>query len=198
MEKDSSTILVCLGKNWQQKRASRQTGIFTPSLDTARTAIACGEKYLSGEADAILFSTGHTLEHGPSEAEAMKLQLRTQYSEDEIPDKDIFLEEESIDTPGNAEMVAKKLLGTNKQIDLVTVRRHAFRAEKLFTSFEVPIRQVYASEDILRARGFSTENSFPELLCQTGDALVEKVLTALLRIDPYGHLPRLITQKIRH
>jgi uncharacterized SAM-binding protein YcdF (DUF218 family) len=183
--------VIGLGKNWSHKKLSRASRVYYPSLDTAFTAIACAELYQSGVAKKILFSTGQTLERGPSESEAMKLQLRSMFNEDEISDEDIILEEISIDTPGNAEEV-KKIVSSHgmDELALVTVYRHAKRAKQLFQNYSVPITEVFISEDVLKERNFAVERNMSEQLLETG-------LTALLMIDPKGKLPRLVTNLIR-
>jgi uncharacterized SAM-binding protein YcdF (DUF218 family) len=182
--------VIGLGKNWGNKKESKKTGIFYPSIDTAMTAIACAEEYLAGNANKIMYSTGDTFK-GPSEAEAMRLQLRSMFSEEEIPDEDIILEERSIDTPGNAEEVAKIISERGMQhIKLVTVSRHLKRSETLFRIHGITSFDSAASEDILEARGFAVKREEKERWLEAG-------LTKLLTIDPKGNIPRLITQIIR-
>jgi uncharacterized SAM-binding protein YcdF (DUF218 family) len=191
--------IICLGKNWQRKRESRQSEVFYPSTDTARTAIACGEAYLAGEAPVIINSTGHTIENGPTEETAMRLQQRSVFSEAEIPDAAILGEGVSIDTAGNMKEVKNiaEQLGM-KRLKVIAVKRQIPRAKKLAKNMRLTVDNFEATEDILTARAYDLRKPFREQVLETGDTLIENVfLKPLLRVDPEGEMLRKITRIIR-
>lgn len=192
--------LVVLGKNWSNKKdlpkvPQEGTEIFL-SDDSARSTIAAAELYMMGLTDRIIFSTGHTAgEMYPSEAKAMALYLRHFYTEEEIPDNAITLEEVSIDTPGNAEEVYKMLQKQNFQrVGLLTVDYHLRRALKLFENYDMDVDDKFSAEDILQKRGFDTRRPLSKVVREN---TLEFVLNSLLIIDKKGVIPRKVTTHIR-
>jgi hypothetical protein len=191
--------VVGFGKNWGNRKRPFTTPdgqAFMVSEDTARTAVACGDVYISGRARKILFSTGETRIGAPTEATGMKLQLRSVYSEDEIPDEDIILEESSIDTPGNIESIKEIVEKSGfKEVLGVTVNFHTWRVKRLNHIQGSPISHVVSSEEILRKRGFSLpERSIMKLV---KEYTLEAGLLGLSLFDREGRIPRKITQRIR-
>lgn len=207
--------IVSLGKNWQRELHPAQpiegTQV-TASMDTMQSAIAAGLRYLErkqqlGDAveDVIIFSTGHTLgEPGndginryPTEADMMELEFRKVFSPEEIPNKVVFKEQHSIDTAGNAEEVGMMLdhLGISKA-EVVTVRRHGPRAGKLFRTYNPNTAiDTVITEDVLTQYDINVVEI--EDKEKEKEARLERILNALLTVDPRGRIPRIITRLTR-
>jgi uncharacterized SAM-binding protein YcdF (DUF218 family) len=150
----------------------------------------------------ILFSTGETAGEGvPAESDAMRSYLMSRFPE--IPEEDIELEDNSIDTAGNAEEVASQLEENGEMpenIGLLTVGYHVPAAEKLFKRYGVPVTQTFSAEEVLKNRGQSFKQ-YAEAWEQTdrikNEYKKEKFRNWLLHIDRKGKLLRLITQRSR-
>ena len=93
------TAVVALGKNWKRSP-------FGPSLESRMNALAAAHLVSTGAGDLLIFSGGRTAgPDRPSEARAMYAYMRRFFSEEQIPEEAVILEETSIDTAANAEHV---------------------------------------------------------------------------------------------
>ena len=143
--------LVVLGKNigvdWTPERVRNQR--FNLSPHSRINVLAAGIIYKAGLTGKIIFSTGHTSgKNVPSEAEAMKRQLLRIFPS--IPDEDVLLEEESLDTWTNASKFKRIQKDKGyKNMGLLTVGFHLKRAEYLFERAGVDIDWVFKSDEIL-------------------------------------------------
>ncbi|HVZ58244.1 MAG TPA: YdcF family protein [Patescibacteria group bacterium] len=146
--------LIVLGRNFQpgfdRKALAEQR--FHLSPQSRINDLAAGLLYEAGFADTLVISTGHTSgSNVPSEAEAMKTHLQSIFKD--IPDEAIVLEENSIDTEGNAAEV-KKITEQHpewKDFGLLTDPSHLERAVPLFTQQGMTIKP-YDSLAILGAK----------------------------------------------
>jgi uncharacterized SAM-binding protein YcdF (DUF218 family) len=170
------------------------------SRESRLNVLAAGSLYRPGM--KILFSTGETAGEGvPAESDAMRSYLMSRFPE--IPEEDIELEDNSIDTAGNAEEVASQLEENGEMpenIGLLTVGYHVPAAEKLFKRYGVPVTQTFSAEEVLKNRGQSFKQ-YAEAWEQTdrikNEYKKEKFRNWLLHIDRKGKLLRLITQRSR-
>lgn len=193
--------LVVLGKNWHQRWkiwGKPQEGTTVRlSEDSMRSTIAGAELYLQGKAEKIIFSTGHTIgEAYPAEAEAMKMYLRNFYTEEEIPEEDILVEDRSPDTPGNAAEV-KKVAKENglESLEVVTVDYHLPRAITLFENQGLHVTRATSAESVLEERGFALQER--SKLKKVKEHSLEFALRQLLKIDPNGEIPGKLTSFLR-
>jgi uncharacterized SAM-binding protein YcdF (DUF218 family) len=149
----------------------------------------------------ILFSTGKTAgEDTPSESSAMRDYLHRLFPG--IPAEAVFLEEDSIDTAGNAEKVAEWLQGKKYgRKALVSVGYHADNAATLFENYGVPIEKTYASEEVVRERSnhhAAYVMGWQGLKRVRSEYRKELVRKALLHtVDPRGKLLRRVTERSR-
>ena len=149
---ESPDLLIVLGKNigigsspenirHRHDHLSRESRINTT---------AAGELWTPGT--DILFSGGQTAGlDTASEAAAMKDYFKKLYPN--VPNSNLFLEEKSIDTAGNAEETTKFLSENHyKHIGLLTVGYHLKNARRLFENFGVNISETFAAEKTVQTR----------------------------------------------
>lgn len=207
-------VLIVLGKNIGvgSNQEDIQADNFSLSRESRMNALAAGMLWRPGM--DIIFSTGQTAPGTPSEAEAMKRYMQIHFKDEHdnplIPEENIFLEETSIDTAGNAEEVSRLLAERGKtynHIGLVSVGYHVPRAATLFNRYGVAIGTEYSSDQLLRSRSSRhnqlvdhwrktprIKNRSPLNLGETGK---EFVLRALLHVDRKGKALRKVTQRSR-
>jgi uncharacterized SAM-binding protein YcdF (DUF218 family) len=115
------------------------------------TALAAGELYKNKKTAKIIFSGGKTGgENFPSEAAAMRAFMKKAFPE--IPDSDIFLEENSKNTQENAEELKKITESFNqKNIAILTVDFHTKRSKEIFERENMKF-ETLSSENILLDR----------------------------------------------
>ena len=132
----------------------------------------------------------------------MQIHFKDKDGKSVIPEKNIILEETSIDTAGNAEEVALLLKDKSYQhVGLVSVGYHVKNAANLFRRYGVAIEQDFAAENIVLTRS----NLHQALIkaWEKSDKVKteekkEKVRALLLRtVDRRGKLLRLVTQRTR-
>jgi len=167
------------------------------SPESRITALAAGVLYKERHGQKIIFSGGHTKgRNKASEAKKMFEFMKNKFS---IPESDIILEENSIDTAGNAFEV-KKLLPDNSNVILLSFVYHLPRAKKIFKNFGIYIDKEYASDKVLE------QNSplYDEFLSKfTLKRRIEKILKEMFclllvySIDPKGKILRIITLQTR-
>ena len=193
--------VVVLGKNWRERPPKNTQGKWKLhlSIESKMSAIAAGEMYTSGLATKILFSGGRTVgADWPSEAGAMQEFLKKKYPD--IPDDDIMLEEEAIDTIDSAERVDRILQEHGFQdIALLTVGFHISRSEKIFQDRGIAVHGL-PSEEMLKKRSLHYEQFVGNFLASKRvrmEQWKEKILRGLLVIDTKGKIPRMVTQRIR-
>jgi uncharacterized SAM-binding protein YcdF (DUF218 family) len=121
----------------------------------------------------------------------------------DVPVANLFTEEKSIDTAGNAEEVALWLSEQQlryRRIGLITVGYHLKNAATLFSNYGVDIAETYPSEQVLGSnsnllgsyvRGWSQTNRVKQ------EEKKEFVRTLLLPIDRKGRLLRVLTARTR-
>jgi uncharacterized SAM-binding protein YcdF (DUF218 family) len=194
------TVLVVLGKNMgigSGPRAIRKDN-FHLSDESRINVLAGGMLYQPGM--VIICSSGET-SGPPSEARAMKRYLQAHFPE--IAEEYIILEEHenSIDTAGNAEEVAK-IVATKgyKGIVLITVGYHLNNAATLFERYGVTVEQKCIAEDVVQKRS-SRHERYLKHWEETGRIKLEKqkeiIRKMLLCVDRKGTLLQLITQVTR-
>jgi len=195
-------IIIVLGKNWVEYPPNPLPPDWKLelSLESKISALAAGEMFIQENTDTIIFSTGKTAgKEWPSEAAAMREFMLEYYPN--IPLEKILLEEESIDTVGNAEEVAKMLKEWEEcsRIGLVTIGYHLARSVKIFRRAGLKVIPI-ASEDLIRCdlRHFSLLKKFESSNARRIEYVKEFILRMILRFDPDGRKLRLLTKKLRH
>jgi uncharacterized SAM-binding protein YcdF (DUF218 family) len=123
----------------------------------------------------------------------------------QIPDNAIILEENSIDTAGNAEEVAKLIAKHGfSNVGLLTVGFHLPNARKLFGRFGVKVgeNESFSAEQIIKDRArkpeffVKTYSNSPLVKREKKKELIRSIL--LFTIDPKGRLIRQITKRQRN
>ena len=195
-------LLVVLGKNIgvgaTPEEIRRKPHHLSP--ESRMNVLAAGALW-SPEVD-VLFSTGQTAgSDTPSEASAMKRYFMHRYPH--IPESRLLTEEQSIDTAGNAEEVARMLVERGqpyKRIGLVTVGYHLDNAVKLFANYGVPVADKYAAEVEVR-RIHPVLGRYVRLWSESERVISEyrreRVRSLLLPIDRKGKLLRQVTARTR-
>ena len=205
VEKPQFDVIVALGKNWRLPITAPQIHL---SIESKMTALAAGQLYTDGRVGKIIFSTGETAGKNlqghpyPAEADEMKKFLRRFFSEEQIPNSAIELENHSFDTAGNAEEVKTIINNLHLQkVALLTVGFHLPRSMRLFKNYGVNIQQGLSSEQILEARS-SRYQRFLDAYHQSDRyralTSTERKVNAISIIDRKGKLIRLITKRSRH
>jgi uncharacterized SAM-binding protein YcdF (DUF218 family) len=204
VEKPQFDAIVALGKNWRLPVGPR----IQLSIESKMTVLAAGQMYADGKVGKIIFSTGETAGKNlqghtyPAEADQMKKFLRRFFSEEQIPDAAIELENHSFDTAGNAEEVRTIINDLHLQkVALLTVGFHLPRSMRLFKSYGVNVDQGLSSEQILEARSSHYQGFLDEY--HQSDRYknltsTERKVNAISIIDRKGKLIRLITKRSRH
>lgn len=167
------------------------------SPESKITILAAGILYKDKLGQKIVFSGGHTRgKSKESEAKKMFEFIKNKFS---IPESDIILEENSIDTAGNAFEV-KKLLPENSKVILLSFAYHLPRAKRIFKNYGIYVKKDYASDKVLE------ENSplYDEFLKKfTLKRKIEKILGEMFclllvyTIDSKGKILRIITSQTR-
>lgn len=152
--------IIVLGKNigvdWKPQNIRESIHQLSPH--SRLSVLAAGLLYKAGYTDKIIISTGYTAGKGLttrekpvlSEAQAMKNRLLEVFPD--IPENAIELDEESLDTRGNAEKVKEILKKRGwKNVGLLTVGFHMDRAKMLFAKQGIKAKP-FASEEVLRDR----------------------------------------------
>jgi uncharacterized SAM-binding protein YcdF (DUF218 family) len=162
------------------------------------TALSAGILYKEGKAKKIIFSGGHTKgRNKESEAKKMFELMKNRFPE--IPDADIILEENSLDTAGNAFEV-KKLLPINSKIILLSFAYHLKRAKRIFYNFNLKFEQTVASDSVLEKmspiydeflKKYTLKRRILKLLWEIF------CLSFIFIIDPKGKILRIITSRTR-
>jgi len=197
--------LIVLGKNigegWSPEKIRRTRNLL--SGHSKLNVLAAGDLYNQGLTQRIIFSTGQTAGADyPSEALAMKAFLKEKFPQ--IPDSAIILEENSIDTAGNAEEVAKIIEKHGfSNVGLLTVGFHLPNARTLFERFGVKIDDTdsFKAEEIVKDRAKKPElfvESYSNSPLVKREKRKERVRTILLyTIDRRGRLLREVTKRQR-
>jgi uncharacterized SAM-binding protein YcdF (DUF218 family) len=214
------TAIVAHGKNWEVPVPPDPADIQL-SLDSRLTAMAAGVLYTEGVADRIVFSTGHTAgEAYPTEAAAQLGHMRHFFPEEEIPQEDVSLEEDSFDSAGNIEGVKAMVdAGLISGVHLLTVGYHLPRLRRLARRHGLPVLGTYASDKVVarsalavpRLRGRShyygrlvvheacTRHSTQPIVRAASALALEGVGHVLMTVDPDGSgLSRRLTAHLRH
>ena len=163
------------------------------SRESRINALAAGELWTPGT--DILFSGGHTAGPStPSEAGAMRDYFMSLYPK--VPGTHLLTEENSIDTAGNAEEIAKILAERRyKRIGLITVGYHLDNAATLLRNYGVSLTDTYASEEAMRARS-NHHDSYSRKWAETErvrkEYRKEAVRKKLLVVDRKGRAVHLI------
>lgn len=194
--------IIVLGKNIgiDSTRERIAQDNFNLSTDSRISALAAGMLYKPGT--KLIFSTGKTAGQDiPSEAEAMKNYMIRKFPD--IPEEDCILEENSIDTAGNAEQVAS-VVGSYgmKRFRLVTVGYHLRNSLKLFERYGISISEGIASEQVIKSRSSHHSHYVDERWSKSKRVKKERrketIRSVLLStIDPRGKTLRQLTQRQR-
>lgn len=140
-EKIKNVIFIVLGKNWQ----SKDPLVLSADSKISVLALICllQEAIKQGHNISVIFCTGHTAgAENMSEAEAMKKFFEEKCEEEEyklvdLTNVTILLEEDSLDTLGNAKEVKKSFFSQIDDADkiiLITVSYHMKRSKDIFES----------------------------------------------------------------
>jgi uncharacterized SAM-binding protein YcdF (DUF218 family) len=204
LRSSSSTVdlLIVLGKNIGigSTAADIKRSKWHLSVESRLNVLAAGALYQSGM--HILFSGGKTVGNNvPSEAKAMYDYFRHHFPE--VPDSDLFLEEQSIDTASNAERVQGIIHNAGyMHISLLTVGYHVANAATLFRRYGVAVEIALASEEIMKNRSIYYQkyitnwSNLKRIKYEIKKEWVRKVL--LHTIDPRGKLLRQVAKISRN
>jgi len=162
------------------------------------TALAAGVLYKGGKAKKIIFSGGRT-KGKDKESEAKKMFEFMQNMFPEIPDANILLEENSLDTAGNAFEV-KRLLPINSRIILLSPAYHLPRVKRIFHNFNLDFEQIVASDTVLEKMSpvydeFLKRYTLRRRILKLSMEIF--CLSLVYAIDPKGKILRLITSRTR-
>lgn len=195
--------LVVLGKNhnigWGKEKIARDKYNLSPY--SKMNVLAAGALYVRGFTSTIIFSGGATSgEDILSEAEAMKIYLRTRFSNHMIPDKKIILEARSINTKENAKYTGLIVNEYKfKRIGLLTLGFHSSRAEKFFKNEGMKVTVLHAEEIIREYVKSYTPYVTRHLRTQTVrfEVVKEKVLGNIIKVDRNNYLFGALTRLTR-
>jgi len=185
--------IIALGKGLEVLK----DGKVEPRVASKITALAAFMLLQKGIGDKVIFSGGHTKGINNSSEARVMFDFAKQYFP-EIYSQKIILEENSIDTAGNA-IEVKKLVPLDVEIILLTISFHLLRSKKIFESYAIKINHSFASEKVLKE---SLKYDF--VLKQYGwrtriwEMIWEAVgLLFAYTIDPKGMILRKITSRTR-
>ncbi len=186
------TVFV-LGQNWREYSKNPEL-----SVESKMCAIAGAEMLISGMTDRLIISGGKTAgKEFPSESEAMKTYILLKYPHETYPqicDENIILEEQSLDTHGNAKEI-KNILDRENETQqstpaLLTVGFHTKRASKIFKNHGIETKSFNAEELLQKKSPHYAKfvkrfnNSIPTKLKR----LKEAFLRGFLVVDPKGNM----------
>lgn len=213
------TALLAHGKNWELP-VPEDPALIEPSFDTRLTAEAAGILFAQKDGDVLfdrlILSTGYTAgPQYPSEAQAMRNELRGRFDTSQIPDDAIIMEEESFDTSGNLKRVNELCAAHNiGSIGLLTVGYHLPRTRRLASRLlDVPIVGAYKSEQVVRedrggashfyarsvVRQARESHSVRPLVRVAASLALEGAAWGLAVVDPTGEgVSSKVTSRIRH
>lgn len=208
------TAVVAHGKNWELPVPDDPADIRL-SIESELTARAAGMLYVAGLADTIIFSTGATAGGAyPTEASAMRREMRTRFTTEQVPDDAILMEEDSYDTPTNVravrELCAAHGIGN---VMLLTVGYHLPRTKYLARKAGLPVIAAYSSDDVVYRYGQEPTHVYARSVI--GQSLDRRTVKPLVRtaasyvleaagwgialIDPTGEgVTKSITTRLRH
>ena len=195
---DKYDLIVALGKNWREYPKEGDKRIVL-SLESKLISLALFELMNKGAAKRAIISAGKTAgQNWPSEGKRMLDYVLHHGYEGSV--KDIFLEDESIDTAENAEKTKRIIRPYEKNIGLLSISFHFPRAERIFRSYGVEANAIYA-EDVLRGLNAHTDKLLREYK-NSGRYLFEKVKEILILnpisiVDRRGKALRYVTSRIR-
>jgi uncharacterized SAM-binding protein YcdF (DUF218 family) len=162
------------------------------------TALSAGILYKEGKAKKIIFSGGYTKGRN-KESEAKKMSDLMKNKFPEILEVDIILEENSLDTAGNAFEV-KRILPINSRIILLSLAYHLKRAKINFRNYNLDLEQTFASDDVLN-KMFPMYDEFLKkyTLKRRILRLIWEILclSFIYTIDPKGKILRILTSRTR-
>lgn len=196
--------LIVLGAGWNKFETDIvDIAILPPkynlNMEAKIRTLAAGEMFREKLADKIIFSGGKTAgRKWLSEAKAMQEYLKNKFPE--IPDDSIIIEEESIDTPDNAEKILPILEKYKIQnAALMTSAAHLPRAQKIFETFGIETHP-FPAENELKKRSLRHLRFVKNYLKSDRVKkmnLREKILRGIFWFDKKGRSLRLITKKTR-
>jgi len=197
-KKPSFDYLIGIGENIRAGSNIRKSSDFLNNL-TKEVALVCGNLYLSGDFEKIIFSSGHTSGLDiPSEAQAMKSYMLSKIPN--IAPVDILLEDKSLDTPTNALEISKLIKEKSARIAVVAPMLHKKRVLELLKTFNVNTQKFYdtdtyypmyypeAKEQVEKSR-----KSIPIKI----ELIKEAILNYELKFDQKGKIPTFITHILR-
>jgi len=119
----------------------------------------------------------------------------------DIPDPAVQLEEQSLDTSGNAEHVARLLTQWRMQkVALVTVSFHVPRSKRLFAEFGVKFAHSFSAEEEF-AKYAPQYQTFLKNYRRSPRVAIEIMkewcLRSLLIVNPGGTIPKILTHRTR-
>lgn len=170
------------------------------SNESRMNAAAAGVLYRPGM--KILFSGGRTAgEDLPSEAEAMREYMLERFPD--VPEDDILLDNEAVDTAGNAEGAAE-ILSANpesyRRVGLLGVGYHVPNARRIFERYGIKVERQFASEDVIGGISREQEDYVDRWSRQRrirAERGKEMIRSLILEVDPDGRMLRKITQRSR-
>lgn len=178
------------------------------NIHSTLNAIAAGLLFTKEKAKELIIAGGKTKgENCPSESHVMKEYIIKEFG---IPGDKIFIEEDSIDTSGNAEyLLVKGFLQINTKARVLTLSQHLERSGKLFWNIaRVKIRPISAQEVIEQYGSYEQKilaDRFNDSDESRWETRKEKILNILMIFDPKGkwlrkngELLRKVIAKLRH
>ncbi|MBM4121297.1 MAG: YdcF family protein [Nitrospira sp.] len=196
-------VLIVLGKNWRAYPPQRMSGDnrkLQLSIESRLSTLAAGFLYRANVAPLLVIASGHTAGLAwPSEAAAMRDYLFKRFPD--IPGSAVQLDEQSLDTPGNAEHVARFLTQWKTQkVALLTVSFHVPRSKRLFGEFGVKVAHSFSAEEEF-AKYAPQYRTFLKNYRRSPRVIIEIMkewcLRSLLIVDPRGTIPKILTHRIR-
>lgn len=195
------TYAIALGGNWREYPPKNPPGDWhlCLSVEAKMRALSAGEFYRRGLTEKIIFSGGKTAgKNFESEAEAMWKYLHVKFPE--IPKEKVILEEDSFNTQGNAKNVARILDGVKGVVALITTASHLPRALKIFAEYGIST-QGFKTEELFQQHSLRRRKFAAKFLASRRvkfENFKERILRALLTIDPKGKFVGQVSKRIRH
>jgi uncharacterized SAM-binding protein YcdF (DUF218 family) len=197
LAKDHPDLLIILGRGFRRGTRHGQPQLTAESKMGVLAAVEIIRRKVTV---TILLSGGRTAgpEHA-SEALAMRAYLKAKLPG--FPDEAIFLEEESLDTAGNAAKVSAMLAGhcACRPALLLTGKMHLPRARRLFQAHGLAVEGIPVEHEL--GRRSPHYHRLVDVLQRSPRALLAQVreilLRSLLLLDAKGRMIHRIAARLR-
>lgn len=196
MEKPAElqTIIVLGDGAWTRDESGKP--VISPY--SQERAQAAASLYLEGVGSQFIFCGGHTAgKEYPSEAEVLDDSFSTIIHKSGLILPERTIEGESLDTHENFENIKDLLSDDIVRVGLLTSEWHIHRAAMIArAAFGLEVEKLTAESILKRQysefKGYYRENLKTEL---PSKLIRESILIALLKLDPKGRIPRLLTNR---